>query len=80
MYRKSKFVEGFEFVKCTISWKFNGKLWIIEVQKTGFVEKFEFVECTKLWKFNENLCTLDVWEVRIRWMYDIEKIQRKIVH
>ena len=60
MYRKSKFMEGFEFVKCTIPWKFNGKLWIIDVQKSGFVEKFEFVECTKSWKFNENLCTLDV--------------------
>ena len=47
---------------------------------------FEFVECMKSWKINGNLCTLNVqkvWirgKIWIRWMYDIMKIQWKIVY
>ena len=32
IYRMSEFMEKFEFIKCTISRKFNGKLCTLEVQ------------------------------------------------
>ena len=48
MYKWSKYVEKFEFVKCTISWKFNGNLCTLDVQNARIRRKIEFIECTNL--------------------------------
>ena len=52
MYRYSEFVEKFEFVKCTKSWKLNGKLCTNVLTIRIFVEKFEIVEWRKSCKLN----------------------------
>ena len=50
------------------------------------MEKFEFVNCTISWKFNGILRTVNVQTVQIRgkiqiwWIYDIVKIQWKIMY
>ena len=90
MDRKSEFIEKFKIGECTISWKFNGKLSTIEVQNSLNVQKSwknsNSLNVQKLWKFIAKFCTLDVQKVRIRgkiqirWMFNIVKIQWKIVY
>ena len=60
-YRSFKFIKEIEFVKCTNSRKFDGKLmnipnrensmesYVHQMYKySGLVEKFDFIESTKL--------------------------------
>ena len=51
-------MQTFKFVKCTISWKFNGKLCTLVVQNVWIWGIIEFAGCTKSQKFNGKLCTI----------------------
>ena len=60
MYRTSRFVEKFKFIKCTISWKFNGKLCTLDVQKFRIRGKFLIHWIYEIMKIN--------WKIfYIRW-------------
>ena len=54
--RKSRFIEKLKFAYYTISWKFNGKLSTLDVQKDWIHEKkIEFIGCTESSKSKEHL-------------------------
>ena len=61
MYRKSVFMEKFEFVESTIPWKFSGKLCTLDGQKVRIHRKIQ-IRCmyniVKIqWKTMYNRCT-----------------------
>ena len=66
--------------------KFSGKLSTLDGQTIRLHGKFEFDKCTISLKVNGQQRTLDVqkvWirgKIQIRWIYDIMKIQLKIVY
>ena len=69
MYKKSGFVKKFESIECTISWKSNGKLCTLDVQKVQIHEKIQIhwmYEIVKIqWKFMYIRGILDIQIVRI---------------
>ena len=68
-------MEKFEFVKCTILWKFNGKWCTLDIQMVRIRWKFVYNRCTKSQNSGKKLkFRKKNW---ICWKYEIIKIQQK---